>query len=64
MKKLTVGLLLPVSTIIPMGRDFEQGLKQAINDQVDQHEWEIELIPEFIGQGSRSRPPPSSSTPR
>lgn len=55
MKKLTVGLLLPVSTIIPMGKDFEQGLKQAINDQVDQHEWEIELIPEFIGQGSRSR---------
>jgi len=55
MKKLTIGLLLPVSTIIPMSRDFEQGLKQAIKDQVDQHDWEIELIPEFIGQGGRSR---------
>ncbi|RZM29934.1 MAG: hypothetical protein EOO88_02895 [Pedobacter sp.] len=55
MNKLTVGLLLPVSTIIPMAKDFEQGLKQAIKEQVDLSEWEIELIPEFIGQGSRVR---------
>ena len=55
MNKLTIGLLLPVSTIVPMSRDFEQGLKQAIKDQVDQHDWEIELIPEFIGQGGRLR---------
>lgn len=55
MKKLTIGLLLPVSTITPMSRDFEQGLKQAIKDQVNPHDWEIELIPEFIGPGSRLR---------
>jgi branched-chain amino acid transport system substrate-binding protein len=55
MKKLTIGLLLPVSTIIPMSRDFEQGLKQAIKEQVNQHDWEIEFIPEFIGQASRLR---------
>ncbi|SOD13375.1 ABC transporter substrate-binding protein [Pedobacter xixiisoli] len=53
MNKLTVGLLLPVSTIVPMSRDFEQGLKQAIKDQVNQSDWEVELIPEFIGQGGR-----------
>lgn len=55
MNKLTVGLLLPVSTIVPMAKDFEQGLKQAIKEQVNLQEWEIELIPEFIGQGSRIR---------
>lgn len=55
MNKLTIGLLLPVSTIIPMARDFEQGLKQAIEDQVNLSNWEIELIPEFIGQGSKLR---------
>lgn len=53
MKKLTVGLLLPVSTIIPMARDFEQGLKQAIRSHVDEHTYDIEIIPEFIGQGNR-----------
>lgn len=55
MKKITIGLLLPVSTIVPMSRDFEQGLKQAIKDQVGQHEWEIEFVPEFVGQGGRLR---------
>ncbi|MBE9601767.1 ABC transporter substrate-binding protein [Pedobacter sp. MC2016-24] len=55
MNKLTIGLLLPVSTIVPMSRDFEQGLKQALKDQVDQDCWEVEFIPEFIGQGSRLR---------
>jgi len=55
MNKLTVGLLLPISTITPMARDFQQGLKQALADQVNQYDFEIEFILEFIGQGSTSK---------
>lgn len=53
MKRITVGLLLPISTITPMSRDFELALKQTIQEQVNDDEWAIEIVSEFIGQGSR-----------
>lgn len=52
MKKVSVGVVLPSSTIMPMGRDFESGLKKGLKEQLGE-EYEVELIPEFVGQGSR-----------
>jgi branched-chain amino acid transport system substrate-binding protein len=43
-----IGLLLPTSTIFPIGKDFERGLKAGLGD-VAQH---IEFVKEFIGQGN------------
>jgi len=50
-EKLTVGVLLSNSTIMPMARQFSTGLKtglRALSPEV-----ELEIVPEFIGQGSR-----------
>jgi branched-chain amino acid transport system substrate-binding protein len=53
MKKVSVGLLLPSSTILPMGKDFERGVKQGLGGLTGQHGWDIEVVTELIGQGSR-----------
>lgn len=48
-KKISIGLLLPSSTIAPMGKEFESGFRHSMNDIGD--EWEVEVYPEFIAQG-------------
>lgn len=53
MKTFSIGLLLPTSSILPMGKDFEKGLKRGLGDLMQSGEVEIEIIPEIIGQGSR-----------
>jgi branched-chain amino acid transport system substrate-binding protein len=53
MKKISIGLLLPTSTILPMGKDFERGVKRGLSDLIDNDEWDIEVVLEIIGQGSR-----------
>ena len=53
MNSVSIGLLLPNSTVTPMGKDFEKGLKKALHDLKDS--WEIEIIPEFIAEGSRDK---------
>lgn len=55
MKKVTIGLLLPSSSVISMGKDFERGLKSGLQNLVDVEQWDIELVPEFIGQGSKEK---------
>lgn len=50
MDKITIGLLLPSSTIFPISKNFEQGLKDGLK-QHGSHPLEVELIKEFIGQG-------------
>lgn len=54
-KKVTIGLLLPSSTILPMSKDFEKGFKQGMNELIRDEEWEIELVNEFIAEGSKEK---------
>ena len=50
MDALKIGLLLPSSTILPIARDFEKGIKQGIASMPHLN-IELELIKEFVGQG-------------
>ncbi|WP_268123614.1 ABC transporter substrate-binding protein [Roseivirga pacifica] len=49
MDTLQVGVLLPTSTIIPLGKSFRKGLKKAFSKTND---LKVELHFEFIGNGS------------
>lgn len=51
MKQLSVGVLLPYSTILPVSKDFEKGIKAGIAAH-GAGNVQIEIIKEFIGQGS------------
>ncbi len=51
-QKLTIGVLLANSTILPMAVSFNSGLKQGLNGLSEDKEIELEIVPEFIGQGS------------
>lgn len=48
MKEVSVGVLLPSSSIYPIGKQFEKGLKSELNSLEDV---QVEFIPEFTGQG-------------
>lgn len=50
MEKITIGLLLPSSTIFPVSKDFEKGIKEGLNYNPD-FKLEVEIIKEFVGQG-------------
>ncbi|MEH3114786.1 ABC transporter substrate-binding protein [Pedobacter terrae] len=50
-EKITVGVLLPNSSILPMAKHFSAGLKNGLKEL--SQEVELEIVPEFIGQGSR-----------
>lgn len=49
MERITIGLLLPSSTILPISKDFEKGLKEGLKQEGS--DLEIDIIKEFIGQG-------------
>jgi branched-chain amino acid transport system substrate-binding protein len=51
-KKITIGVLLANSTILPMAASFNSGLKQGLNGLRTDENIELEIVPEFIGQGS------------
>lgn len=48
MKQIHIGVLIPSSTILPIGKDFEKGLKEGLSNFP---ELEFEITKEFIGQG-------------
>lgn len=50
-KEISVGLLLPSSTILPMGKDFEKGFKQGIAQISDA----VTIEKEFTGNGSQEK---------
>lgn len=50
MKTLHIGLLLPSSSIVPMGKLFEKGLKKGLSEK--EIDCSIEVTKEFIGQGA------------
>lgn len=54
MEKLHIGLLLPSSTILPVSKQFEKGLKSSL-ENIDQSIFEIEITKEFIGQGGTNQ---------
>lgn len=54
MNHISIGIMLPSSTILSMGKAFERGLKRTLTEQLAEKNCTIEFIPEFIGQGSRS----------
>ncbi|KYG78696.1 substrate-binding family protein [Roseivirga ehrenbergii] len=50
MQEISVGVLIPVSTIYPIGKNFQRGLKMGFKTMGG--EADIQLFPEFIGQCS------------
>lgn len=50
MDTINIGVLLPSSTIFPVGKDFEKGLKEGLKPLADAG-IQVDLIKEFIGQG-------------
>ncbi len=46
MNRMQIGLLLPTSTIFPIAKEFERGIKAGLANH------DITFIPEFIGQGN------------
>ncbi|BAV04321.1 ABC-type branched-chain amino acid transport system, substrate-binding protein [Filimonas lacunae] len=50
MKTISLGLLLPTSSILPVSKDFERGVKEGFRSQ--DTDITLELVKEFIGQGS------------
>lgn len=49
MKEISIGILLPSSSIYPIGKQFENGLKSVLTDTEEER---VVWVPEFIGQGS------------
>src|SRR4051812_44793456 len=49
MNTLHIGLLLPSSSIFPMGKLFEKGIKDGLSE--NNMDKSIEITKEFIGQG-------------
>lgn len=54
MNNITIGVLVPSSTILSMGKDFESGLKRTLKEKLAEKGSTIEFVPEFIGQGGKS----------
>ena len=50
MNTFHIGMLLPSSTILPIAKDFEKGIKEALSN-ISKEDYEIEFTKEFIGQG-------------
>ncbi|MBC8051667.1 MAG: ABC transporter substrate-binding protein [Sphingobacteriaceae bacterium] len=53
MNKISIGLLLPSSSIFPISKDFEKGLNAGLKQ--NDPDLEVEIIKAFIGQGSVSQ---------
>ena len=54
-KKISIGLLLPMSTILPMSKQFETGFKEGIKSLQTEEGWEVTLYSEFTGPGSHRK---------
>lgn len=51
-EEITIGLLLPASSIVPMSKEFEIGLKNGLKDQ---QVFDIEIVKEYIGNGDSKK---------
>jgi len=52
MKEISIGILIPTSGILPMGKQFDRSFKKAIKEKLEGSDFEIEFITEMIGQGN------------
>lgn len=52
MKEISIGILIPTSGILPMGKQFDKSFKKAIGKELDGSGFEIEFHTEIIGQGN------------
>lgn len=50
MRSISLGLLLPTSSILPISKDVERGIKEGFAQNTS--EIALDLVKEFIGQGS------------
>lgn len=53
MENTTIGLMLPSSTIMPMAKDFERGVKEGLKGLKEEGFGQPEIVMEFIDQGGR-----------
>jgi len=53
MKKISIGLLLPTSSIRPMAKEFESSLKETLRVELKGIDIEFEVISEMVGSGSQ-----------
>jgi hypothetical protein len=52
MEEITIGILIPNSGIMPMGKQFDRALKKALKAELAETEFEPEILTETVGQGS------------
>ncbi len=55
MDTISIGMMLPTSSIRPMSKDFERAFKESINKILAGSNYEVEIIPEMIGNGSHAQ---------
>jgi len=53
MKTFNIGVLLPSSSILPIAKDFEKGIKESLTN-ISKEGYKIEITKEFIGQGGEA----------
>lgn len=52
MQEITIGIMIPTSGILPMGKQFDRAFKEAVNAELSQTDFQVEFITEMIGQGN------------
>tara|TARA_A100000171_G_C2138693_1_gene152685 strand:+ start:4398 stop:5501 length:1104 start_codon:yes stop_codon:yes gene_type:complete len=52
MQEITIGIMIPTSGILPMGKQFDKAFKKAIKLELSNTDCELEIITEMIGQGN------------
>ncbi len=55
MDTISIGMMLPTSSIRPMSKDFERAFKKSIDEILAGSNYEVEIIPEMIGNGSHAQ---------
>lgn len=51
MQSYTIGIMIPTSGILPMGKHFDRAFRKAIEAELLNEEVELEIITKMIGQG-------------
>lgn len=52
MQTISIGVMLPSSTIRPMGKEYDRAFRESIEATLKNTDFEIEIFTEMIGQGS------------
>ena len=52
MQDITIGMMIPTSGILPMGKQFDKSFRRALQEGLANTEYEPEIITEIVGQGN------------